>query len=279
MPKFILFALFAAVFCYPSRIAAQPYFDVAGISGWNMPVNLNLDNVTETEGHFFIAIPVDLGERSKLIVSPFYETRRLESEDKSNFETLKSTSLPVVWRYEPPDSTWSFVSLVTFRSNSTQFRFNGDVFQVVGAVLANYRVSPTLTLKAGLYLSREFFGTFFIILAGIDWKINDRMNLFGLVNHELKLEYRFTEKFYGGFKFKSINNSYRDGGYGGYYKINDNQLGIYTDISLGKKMVWNLEAGHSILRTIKSREGADFPEINKDGFVFKTGIAYRIRFY
>ena len=279
MPKYYLFAFLMAVFYYPSRIKAQPYFDIAGISGWQMPVNLNGDNVSETEGHFFMAIPIDIGKRSKLIVSPFYETRKLESEDKSNFETLKSTSLPFVWRYEPPDSTWSFVSFVTFRSNSTQFRFNGEVFQVAGAVLANYRVSPTLTLKAGLYMSREFFGTFFIFLAGIDWKISDRLNLFGLVNNELKLEYRVTEKFYGGIKFKSINNSYRDGGYGGYYKISDNHLGIYSDLSLGKRLVWNLEAGHTMLRTIKSRDGADFPEINKDGFVFKTGISYRIRFY
>lgn len=258
--------------------SAQPYFDVAGASGWNMPQNLNGDRIAETEGYFFVSLPFDISKKHKIIVSPFYETRLLETEARKSV-TLKSTTLPVAWLYQPTkDSSLSFLAFAAFRSNSTDFRFNGDVFQVAGAVMVNYRVTPTLTLKTGVYLSKEFYGDFFMYLVGIDWKINSRMNLFGLVNNNLRFEYRFSEKLHGGFAFKSINNSYRSVEDGGYYKISDNHLCTYADISLGKKLIWNIEAGHTIFRYIKGRNGADFPHISRDGFIFKTGIAYRMRF-
>ena len=263
----------------PGAVLAQPYFDVAGISGWQMPGSMNGDNVTETQGTFFVAVPFDVSKRTKLIVSPFYQARLLENEATDQTENLKSLSLPVTGMYQPRDSTWTFLAFTAFRTHSTQFRFNGDVFQVAGAVLVHYRVNPDLILKGGFYVSREFFGTFFIVLAGVEWKISDRMHLFGLINNKLKFEYKFTEKFYGGFEFRAINNSYREDGYGGYYKISDNHLAAFADIGIAKNLVWNIDAGHTMLRYIKSRNGADFPEINKDGFVFSTGLAYRIRLY
>jgi len=279
MPKFYLFLLvIVACFC-SSTTTAQPYFDVAGISGWQMPQGLNGDHVTETMGTVFVSAPIDINKRTKLILSPFYQSRLLKKEATGQTETLKSLSLPVTWMYQPPDSTWTFLSLVAFRTNSTQFRFNGEVFQIAGAVLVHYRVNPDLVLKGGLYISREFFGTFFIVLAGVEWKINDRLHLFGLINSKLRLEYQFTKKFYGGFEFRAVNNSYREDGYGGYYKISDNHLAAFADIGIAKNLVWNIDAGHTMLRYIKSRNGADFPEINKDGFVFSTGVSYRIRFY
>ncbi len=274
----ILWLILFIVNCFASgTVLAQPYFDAAGVSGWHMPQNLNGDGISETEGYFFISFPFDVNRKNKLIVSPFYETRMLETESNRNV-TLKSTTLPVAWLYQPNDSAWSFLAFAAFRSNSTQFRFNGDVFQVAGAVMVNYKVTPTLTLKTGVYLSKEFYGDFFMYLVGIDWKINSRMNLFGLVNNNLRFEYRVTEKIFGGFSFKAINNSYRSVIDGGYYKISDNHLCTYADISLGKKLVWNLEAGHTIFRYIKGRNGAGFPHISNDGFIFKTGLAYRIRF-
>ena len=279
MQKFYCAFVLMYLFVYPSTVTAQPYFDVAGASGWHMPHKLNADHISETEGYFFISVPIDISKKAKLILSPFYETRLLEKGDGSQTENLKSTTLPIACLFQLPDSAWSLLGFGALRSNSTQFRFNGEVFQIAGAIMANYKVNNKLTLKSGFYLSREFYGTFFMFLVGLEWKISDRMNLFGLVNNNLRLEYRFNKKFYGGFAFKAINSSFRENGDGGYYKISDNHLGAYADISIGKKLVWNIEAGHTIFRYIKSRNGADFPQIIKDGPVFKTGIAYRVRLY
>lgn len=259
-------------------IYAQPYFDVAGMSGWHMPGNLNEDVVSETESYFFVSLPVDLSSKCKLIISPSYENRLLQSEGENKSINLKSSTIPIALRLQPRDSSWSFLGLAAFRANSTQFRFNGDVFQIAGAAIANYKVSPTLTFKAGAYLSREFYGNFFMILAGIDWKINKRLNLFGFVNSNLRLEYHLSKNIFGGFAFKSINTSFREKNKKSYYKLSDNHLSAYADVSLGKKIIWNIEAGHTIFRYIKSRNGAQFQEINQDGFIFKSGIAYRIRF-
>ena len=240
---------------------------------------MNANKVTETEGYCFLSIPFDIGKKDKIIASPFYETRFLETTHENQKERLQSLTLPIAWQHQLKDSAWSILAFGALRSNSTQFRFTGDVYQVAGAVLVSYKVTPTLTLKTGVYLSKEFYGDFYMWLVGIEWRINNRLNLFGLVNNNLRLEYKFKENFHGGFAFKAINSSYRENGEGGYYKISDNHLGVYADINISKKFVWNIEAGHTILRYIKSRNGAPFPEVNKDGPVFKTGIAYRIRLW
>jgi hypothetical protein len=262
-----------------NKSEAQPYFDVAGASMWQMPASMNGDNTTETEGYFFLSFPFDIGKKSKIVASPFYETRFLETGDEKLEERLQSLTLPIAFLYQLPDTNWTLLAFGALRSNSTQFRFTGDVYQWAGALMVNYRVNQDLVLKTGVYLSKEFYGDFYMWLVGIEWKINSRMNLFGLVNNNLRLEYKFNDRFYGGAAFKAINTSYRENGEGGYYKISDNHLGLYADVVVAKKLVLNLEAGHTIFRYIKSRNGAPFPELNQDGFVFKTGIAYRIRLW
>jgi len=275
--KSLFFVLLFVAFSH--SLHAQPYFDVAGISMWQMPGKLNADEVTETEVYCFVSLPINLGKNDKIIPSPFYESRFLEQTEENGSERLQSLTLPIAWIHQFRDSSWSILTFGALRSNSTQLRFTGDVYQVAGAVLLNYKVTPALTLKTGVYISKEFYGDFYMWLVGIEWRVNNRLNVFGLVNNNLRMEYKFKENFHGGFAFKAINTSYRENGDGGYYKISDNHLCAYADFNISEKFVWNIEAGHTILRYIKSRNGAPFKEINKDGPVFKTGIAYRIRLW
>lgn len=258
-------------------VLAQPFFDVAAISMWHMPANESRNAASETEGSVFVSLPVNLNSRNTLILTPFYEIKYLDDREVPATVRLHHSAFSATWRHQFADSAWTVAAVAITRSVSTQFRFNGEVFQVAGAVLGSYRVSSGLVLKGGLYYSREFFGDYFMLLAGLEWDISERLKLFGLVNTSLKLEYRFSKRVYGGAVTKNITNSYRVKGDGGYYKISDNHIGLFTDVCFGKRVVWSVEAGHTAFRYVKAREGASFPEQDQDGPVFKTGIYYRVR--
>ena len=64
-----------------------------------------------------------------------------------------------------------------------------------------------------------------------------------------------------------------------YSDQRDNQLGAYYDFYLTKHLVINGEAGHSILRKIRTgkyKEKGEKLDVN-DALYFKASIAYRMR--
>jgi hypothetical protein len=163
------------------------------------------------------------------------------------------------------------------RVNSTNLSFENENWQMGGAILNTIRIRQHLKIKLGIYYNREFFSDFFIPLAGVEWRINDRTNLFGTLPNSLKFEYRISKRLYAGLIFKSITNSYREEADHGYYKIEDNHLGLYADFYLPGKFVFMIEAGNTILREFKNRSNTDYSSFSEDSFLFKTGLYYRIR--
>ena len=78
-----------------------------------------------------------------------------------------------------------------------------------GVLLAGYTKNTNLKYKFGVYVNNEFFGVFVMPLAGIDWRINDRNNLFGILPGRLTFELKLNNNFYAGANFRAITNSYR----------------------------------------------------------------------
>lgn len=144
--------------------------------------------------------------------------------------------------------------------------------------MAVYKKRENLKYKLGVYYNREFFGTFILPLLGIDWNINDRTNLFGILPGNMTLEYKINSSLYGGINFKSITNSFRFDGLT-FLKVSDNYLKLFLDYYLIKKIVISFEAGRSILRKYSiGHENEPLIRIDlNDGLLLKAGLAYRIR--
>lgn len=90
-------------------------------------------------------------------------------------------------------------------------------------------------------------------LAGIDWRINARNNVFGILPGNLAWEHKVTGRFYFGATFKAITNSYLSGVLNNnsyFMRIDDNQLAIYADVYVAKHIVLTLETD------IQSLEGS-----------------------
>ena len=124
-------------------------------------------------------------------------------------------------------------------------------------------------------------------LLGIDWHINEKNNLFGILPSNLIYEHQFKKSIYCGASFKTFTNTYQAGltSRNDYQllRVDENQLSLYTDIYLHKNWVLNFELGHSLYRKFRLgvENGIDkyyFDDTINDNLIFKTSLAYRIRF-
>jgi len=263
---------------------SQPYIDLINARYISSPGNQSAskDKNATTLNYLSISATVPFqfkNEKDAIILTPFFERWESAVDSRNNYSPYHyGLVLPIGFLKSIPDSRWTVLTMPIIRIDDAVIDTK-SAWQFGGAVIASYKKNDQLTYKFGVYANAEFFGLFLIPLVGIDWKINDRNNLFGVLPAALTFEHKFNNHFYGGGVFRTFTNSYRD--YEpNYWRVDENQLGIFLDSYLGNHVVLNLEFGHSILRKIRS--GQEY-KVNDnwnaaDGFYFKCGIAYRIRF-
>ena len=271
------------MFCI-CKVIAQPYIDIIncrvvkspdmGSAGKNKnATELNYFNVSAT-------VPVPFKNKKDVIVfSPFFErwSSTVASVNVCN-QFHYSVALPVSLIKSIPGSSWTLLTTGIIRMNDMTISTSGK-WQFGGALFAaNYRKNKNLVYKLGLYINGEFFGLFIIPLVGIDWRINDKTNLFGVLPASMTLERKLGDHFYTGITLRTFTNSYHDSG-ATYFRIDENQLGAFFDYYITKHIVLNVEAGHSILRKIRSgiKHEESFNWNARDNPYFKVMLAYRIR--
>ncbi len=269
-------------FAFHNFLSAQPYFDVVNFQFVNSPEKKFLNSKNNPSGiNYFSAqagLPFKL-KKDLLLFNPFYEQYNLWLQTETNTtQTLNSIGLPVTFLKQWKNPAWKTAFVFIPRINADFKSTTQHGYQFGGAILAVYKKKENLKYKFGVYYNSEFFGPFFIPLLGIDWNINERLNLFGVLPGNLALEYKLNSSLYGGINFKSITNSYRFDGLS-YLKISDNYMKIFLDYYVEKKFVVTLEAGHTILRKYKTgHTNEQFVQNNfSDGMLLKVGPSYRIR--
>jgi len=261
------------------NIHSQPYIDLINCrytaspgffpaSAKNM---LNYASINTT-------VPFKFKNTDVLIFSPFAEKWAATVAPEHPTENYYGVALPVSYLKNFRGSNMSLVTTAILRMNDQNIDANGKL-QIGGAALLFAKKNETFTWKFGLYVNGDLFGLFIIPLAGIDWKIDDKSNLFGVLPANLTYERKVNKRIYYGLNFRTFTNSYaRDTG--GYWRVDENQLGAFTDLYLTKNILFNLEAGSSILRKIRTgvnRKADDNWNIH-DNIYFKISLAYRMRF-
>lgn len=265
------------------KAIAQPYIDIIntrlvkspdiGITGKDKNATvLDYYNISAT-------LPVLLKSKSDAVVfSPFFErwSTTVENVNACN-QYHYGLAFPVSLLKSIPRSNWSLLTTCIVRMNDRTINADSK-WQLGGALLANYRKDNHITYKVGLYVNGEFFGLFIIPLLGIDWLINDKTNLFGVLPAGMTLERKLSGHFYTGATFRTFTNSYHDSAQT-YFRIDENQLGVFFDYYINKHLVLNFEAGHSLLRKIRSgiKHEESFNWNAGDHPYFKIMLAYRIR--
>jgi hypothetical protein len=256
---------------------AQPFIDLVscrytaspGFTSTSKANVLNYANISSTA-------PIKFKNGDYLIMSPFFEKWTAEMEDKHAKQSYYGLGLPLTYLKNFKESNTTLTATAILRMNDETIDKDGKM-QIGGAAVMLMKKKKDLTWKFGLYVNGELFGLFIIPLAGIDWKIDEKSNLFGLLPANLTYERKASNRFYYGLNFRTFTNSYAKDT--GYWRVDENQLGAFADQYLTKHLVVNAEFGSSILRKIRTGvDGSAKANWNiKDNYYLKISFAYRMR--
>lgn len=225
-------------------------------------------------------LPIKLAPDAYVLLSPYYEYWRLDSGKKENiFPRVHSLAFPAGVLLPLKNKKWALSLTAILRSNGEQLLAD-KTMQIGGAGFLSYEKSKGKKIRFGMYVNKDFFGLFVMPLAGADWRIDKKNYLFGLLPGRLTWEHQFTDRFFGGFTFRAITNSFRLKN-GNYLRIDDNQLSGFLDFYPFRRICLTLEPGYGMLR--KLRTGVEkrkyFPDDTwDDGIFIKLSASYRLRF-
>jgi hypothetical protein len=260
---------------------AQPYIDPINIR-YTHAFRNNNGNATPFS-HLYIGpdLPLKMKKNKIVVFSPFYENWNIDSASNKNYLPSVSGIGIAISTIFPVDKNYWTLTLTTIpRFNSEALKLKNS-FQLGGLILATYKKKETLKYKMGVYLNSEFFGLFVMPLLGIDWEINNRNHLFGILPGRLTYEHQLNTHFYAGATFRAITNSYRLNT-GQFLRIEDNQLSGFLDFYATKHWVFSGEAGYGIFRKLRLGETRNKNYITDynwgDGLFLKLCTSYRIRF-
>jgi len=285
---FIIFA------CFSSLLDAQPYLDVAKLTYSYSPRSGLGNKLIPLESQFYnisVTVPIELKkDGDAFILNPFFDHNQGNVSTK-DFEIV---SQGVLLGFLKKDilKNWNLLSSFILRRNKQAEKRIDNPLQYGGVILTTWKRNQFASLKFGIYYNKEFFGNYFIPLIGIDWKINEKNNLFGVLPGNMSFEHKVSETFYYGSTFRALTNSYRlptiDPCFSGdcsaknYVRIDDNQFGVFSDVYFSKKFVLNAEIGYTILRRYRFGFKGDNihlrTDYKNDNFYFRTSLAYRLRF-
>jgi len=161
-------------------------------------------------------------------------------------------------------------------------------WQFGGLILEEYKFSDRLQVKFGLFANREAFGHFFVPLFGVDWKVSERIYLYGVLPASYKIEYNAVKnKIYTGINFKTNTRSFHISANqdNEYMRFDEVVLKGFVDYAVFKNIVVTADAGYSFGKSpLQYYTHSDDLSYNNPIFTalknypfFTVGLVYRIR--
>lgn len=292
MFKYSFLHILVSIIFSPYLSFSQPYIDIISLKFQRFtPVNYNkIENrqMLINQPTVSINLPIVLKNKDAIITGITYDKQmfKTNTEERSNLYSL----LMQIGYLKTWNGKWKTLLLALPKLNSDQFVLTKDALQLGGVLLFTYIKKEHLKYKFGIYYNREFFGNYFIPLAGIEWQPFPRFNIFGILPANMNLEYRLNKKLYAGLSWQSITSSYRlhDSDMKYFVRNGDrfwghNQVRIYINSYLTKNIVLFAELGYTAFRKFEAyvtgNEKIEHPVFakTKNGLLFNVGIAYRIR--
>jgi hypothetical protein len=240
----VLFMLFVVEPC-----GAQPFLDVVNVSYLVSP-----DRLARVEANFNLPLELD-SAGTLLVLSAGYEHWSMEAPadidrifDPSITvarETLNGFAVPVSFITQVVPDRWKLSITSITRYMILEETDRAD-WQLGGAFTFQRVKSASLTWKFGAYANADAFGLFALPLLGIDWRINAKSNLFGMLPGNFTYERKSTHWLRWGGYYRAITTSFgtRDGD---FRRVDENTVGLFADLYFMKHMALRIETGHTAL--------------------------------
>jgi hypothetical protein len=288
------FIIVVSIVLLSYKVFAQPFVDIVSFNcqTFSSTYKNNSSNRNLTDNYnlnFFV--PKKFKNGNSLLIR--FNNEMISSTitpDSSYTSKVYGIALPLGFQFESKNKKWKTV-VIGIPKIASDFKdeINHFDFQLGGIFLENYSINEHLKFKVGLYYNIEAFGNFFVPLISVDWKASDRLNFYGVLPTNYKIEYAAVKnKFYIGLYFKSLTRSFRlsEKKNNDYVRYDEIQLKLFLDYFIYKKVLLFGELGYSLGKNpIQYKYNTnDMANTNpvymplKNYPIINIGIAYRIRF-
>jgi hypothetical protein len=213
--------------------------------------------------------------------------------DSADYRTdLYSTGMRLMMKGDMHDPAWSYLFLLVPKINADLKTPIMSDMQLGGAALFIWNKKENLKFKFGMYYNREYYGNYFMPLLGIEWTVNKRLNIFGILPGGMNIEYRLNPKMTCGLAYRSYNPTFRTEDNPGDEYVReghkfwaDNQVSVLMTYYPFKNIALTAGIGQTVFRyfqnyseiNIKINSDPSLIPIEDQQFAYITA-AYRIRF-
>ena len=202
-------------------------------------------------------IPKVLKNGNTVFVRAHYEKLDLKNDTLS--AAYSSITMPLGMQVQLKNPKVKFTGLIIPKIAGADLGAAfSNVFQIGAYSLFTVTESEKFRYKFGLYYNREFFGNFFVPLVGIDWKVSDRLTIYGTLPNSMKFSYAVApSRVITGIAFRSLTRSFRGEDVNTFVRYNELQLKTFVDFYITPKNVVFVEGGYFLGKTPLLYNNAD----------------------
>jgi hypothetical protein len=211
-----------------------------------------------------------------------------------DFEVKRVYSISPTFGYSTMVSkNFNLTALLMPTMNSDYKTVKGSDIKFGAIVRGSWKVNDNLTWRALVGYRRQFYGPQYIALVGMDWKVNDKFQIYGDLPSNLTASLAVNEKVNTGFNLFVQSSTYRLDNQNRYFEYNTVNPGLFIERYISSKWAVRATGAYTLTRnmeiynkTDKAKGFIDFYEMGdrKDpvnpevaaGLSFKVGLSYRI---
>lgn len=231
-----------------------------------------------------ILAPVVRENGDVFLVRGSFERLRFQHDAWSSDVWSMSIPLGYQWTSRKRSSLkWTALVIPKWAAGHHRAFDQRDAWQYGLYSLATWTQRPELKFKLGLYVNQEFFGTFVVPLVGMDWKVSDRLQIFGTLPNNMKVMYQVRpNKIQAAVVFKSLTRTFRIDHPDFYLRFNEVETKALIELMAGKS-VFQLEGGYvlgkypQLFGNDDDLLGAPYNPGFKPKWLVNLGYAFRLR--
>ena len=239
--------IFIPVFVVLANLGfAQNFVDLVNINYSISPSTGDTNAMTEKKG-IHIQIPIVL-ENKDVIITGFGGaiTQIRNSYNGADYSKDLHNVVMLLGYKKIINKKLSWLGLVLNQINSGPENVSLKYYQPGFYTVFTIAKSETMKFKIGALYKYEFSGPFIIPLFGVDWQVNDKLQIFGTLPISANVIYKPGEKLAYGFSFKGSIATYglEDGGIDTYIQENNNEIHALIDYYIAKRIVIQAKIGY-----------------------------------
>lgn len=268
---------------------SQNYIDLANVNYSISPSTSDTNALTEKTG-IHIQIPLVLKNEDVILTGLGGAVTQIRStNDSSEYKQDLHNVILLVGYKKQINEKLSWLGLMLNQINAGPENVSLKYYQPGFYTLFTIEKSKSLRYKLGALYKYEFSGPFIIPLVGVDWQVNDKLQVFGTLPISANIIYRPREKVGFGLSFKGSIATYglESGGTATYIQENNNEIHALLDFYVTKRLVVQTKVGMQVGNKYKRYSPDDKVDASMGPVVlgdkrtpitsvYGSGIAYKL---